>query len=227
MRSISMLYPSILLAAIFPVCTDGYRSSPVQLALECWSSAKFLVCSASHASWWRRFSLLSPCTSNHFWALLWLLQLRECKCTCSEVCGEIPMGLNQTPPLKILPKTGLAKYLDLAKDIKNHNNFFCTDSGCHVSPCLSKLKAIVCRTSLNLTLQEFEQIVQAADHHKSLALYSLPYIFHHIQMRGKREHYCQNINSNSVWTELNHAVFKMPEITVVCVYSFYCISHFC
>jgi len=34
------------------------------------------------------------------------------------------MGLNQTPSLKILPKAGLEKDLDLAKDIKNHNNFF-------------------------------------------------------------------------------------------------------
>lgn len=49
-------------------------------------------------------------TTHHFWPLL---QLGTCKCSCSEVCHEIPMGLTQMPPLKILPKAGLVKGLDL------------------------------------------------------------------------------------------------------------------
>lgn len=49
-------------------------------------------------------------TTHCFWALL---QLDTCIWSRSGVCHEIPMGLTQTPPLKILPKAELVKDLDL------------------------------------------------------------------------------------------------------------------
>lgn len=189
----NVLYPSMLLAVVFPVCTGGCRSSGVQPASVPWGSATFLVCRTSHAAWQHRFPLLSPRTSGHFWALRWLLQLCKCKRLCPEVHNDVPMGLNQAPPLKILPKAGLAKELDLAKDLKNHNN------------CFVHWLWMLCFSMRVKTEGYSLQNIRGSDStrawtnytncwsSRTLSVYSLPYIFHQFQMWGKRECYCQNI----------------------------------
>lgn len=124
----------------------------------------------------------------------------KCASANAHVENEIPIGLNQTPLLKMLPKAELAKDLDLAKGLKNHNFFLhWLWMSCFSMP--FKTEGYSLQLNLNLILQGFEQIMQTADHHKSLLLYSLPYIFHHFQIRGKREHYFQNIIQT--WSEQN------------------------